>query len=54
MDHEDVLEQIELAAVEPGGLDRLMGAVLASEARWLGRRRLPMGLSLVAVGRKPA
>src|SRR5919106_4988025 len=24
MDHEDVLEQLELAAVEPGGLDRLM------------------------------
>ena len=24
MDHDDVIEQIELAAVEPGGLDRLM------------------------------
>src|SRR6187402_2384482 len=24
MDHEDVLEQLELAAVEPDGLDRLM------------------------------
>jgi hypothetical protein len=24
MDHQDVLEQLELAAVEPGGLDRLM------------------------------
>src|SRR5262245_23981925 len=24
MDHDDVLEQLELAAVEPGGLDRLV------------------------------
>lgn len=45
-------DQSELT-VPFGAFDRLLGAVLASEARWLGRRRLPVGLSLVAVGRKP-
>jgi SAM-dependent methyltransferase len=40
-------------AIEYGRLDRLLGAVLASEARWLGRRRLPFGLSLIALARKP-
>jgi hypothetical protein len=40
-------------AIEYGRLDRLLGAVLASEARWIGRRRLPLGLSLIALARKP-
>lgn len=30
MDHDDVLEQLELAAVEPGGLDRLMAGDTAA------------------------
>lgn len=30
MDHDDVLEQLELAAVEPGGLDRLMAGDTAT------------------------
>jgi hypothetical protein len=36
MDHEDVLEQIELAAVEPGGLDRLMAGDTAMAAAVVG------------------
>jgi hypothetical protein len=39
-------------AIAYGGFDRLLGAVLSSEARWVGRR-LPFGLSLVALARKP-
>ena len=36
MDHQDVLEQLELAAVEPGGLDRLMAGDTASAAAVAG------------------
>jgi anti-sigma-K factor RskA len=36
MDHEDVLEQLELAAVEPGGLDRLMAGDTAMAAAVVG------------------
>jgi hypothetical protein len=36
MDHEDVLEQMELAAVEPGGLDRLMAGDTAMAAAVVG------------------
>jgi len=36
MDHEDVLEQLELAAVEPGGLDRLMAGDTAMAAALVG------------------
>ena len=36
MDHEDVLEQLELAAVEPGGLDRLMAGDTAMAAAAVG------------------
>jgi hypothetical protein len=36
MDHEDVLEQLELAAVEPGGLDRLMAGDTATAAAVVG------------------
>lgn len=36
MDHEDVLEQLELAAVEPGGLDRLMAGDTAIAAAVVG------------------
>ena len=32
MDHDDVLEQLELAAVEPGGLERLMAGDTAMAA----------------------
>ena len=39
MDHEDVLEQLEVAAVEPGGLDRLMAGGLVVEAA-MGRAAL--------------
>jgi hypothetical protein len=40
-------------ALSYAGLDRLFGAMLASEARWIGRHRLPFGLSVVGLGRKP-
>ncbi len=36
MDHEDVLEQLELAAVEPGGLDRLMAGDTTAAAAIVG------------------
>lgn len=36
MDHEDVLEQLELAAVEAGGLDRLMAGDTAMAAAVVG------------------
>lgn len=36
MDHEDALEQLELAAVEPGGLDRLMAGDTAMAAAVVG------------------
>jgi Anti-sigma-K factor rskA len=36
MDHQDVLEQLELAAVEPGGLDRLMAGDTAMAAAVAG------------------
>jgi SAM-dependent methyltransferase len=36
-----------------GPFDKLFGAILASEARWVAKGRLPFGLSLVAVARKP-
>ncbi len=36
MDHEDVLELLELAAVEPGGLDRLMAGDTAAAAAVVG------------------
>ena len=36
MDHDDVLEQIELAAVEPDGLDRLMAGDTAMAAAVVG------------------
>jgi hypothetical protein len=36
MDHEDVLEQLQLAAVEPGGLDRLMAGDTAMAAAVVG------------------
>jgi hypothetical protein len=36
MDHEEVLEQLELAAVEPGGLDRLMAGDTAEAAAIAG------------------
>ena len=36
MDHDDVLEQLELAAVEPGGLDRLMAGDTAMAAAVVG------------------
>ena len=36
MDHQDVLEQLELAAVEPGGLDRLMAGDTAAAAAVAG------------------
>jgi hypothetical protein len=36
MDHEEVLEQLELAAVEPGGLDRLMAGDTAMAAAVVG------------------
>jgi SAM-dependent methyltransferase len=41
-------------AISYGRLDGLLGAVLSSEARWLGRRGLPFGLSLIALARKQA
>lgn len=34
--------------------NRLLGEILAAEARWLGRRDLPAGLSLYAIARKTA
>jgi SAM-dependent methyltransferase len=37
-----------------GGLGGLLPAVAALERRWLRRRDLPLGLSVVAIGRKPA
>jgi len=36
MDHDDVLEQIELAAVEPGGLERLMAGDTPAAAAVVG------------------
>jgi hypothetical protein len=36
MDHDDVLEQLELAAVEPGGLERLMAGDTAMAAAVVG------------------
>lgn len=36
MDHEDVLEQLELAAIEPGGLERLMAGDTAMAAAVVG------------------
>src|SRR4029079_1274634 len=36
MDHDDVLEQIELAAVEPGGLERLMAGATPAAAAVVG------------------
>ena len=36
MDHDDVLEQLELAAVEPGGLDRLVAGDTAAAAAVVG------------------
>ena len=36
MDHDDVLEQLELAAVEPGGLDRLIAGDTATAAAVVG------------------
>lgn len=36
MDHDEVLEQLELAAVEPGGLDRLMAGDTATAAAIAG------------------
>ncbi len=36
MDHEDALEQLEVAAVEPGGLDRLMAGDTAMAAAVVG------------------
>jgi Anti-sigma-K factor rskA len=36
MDHDEVLEQLELAAVEPGGLDRLMAGDTAMAAAVVG------------------
>src|SRR6186713_2721262 len=36
MDHDDVLEQIELAAIEPGGLERLMAGDTAMAAAVVG------------------
>jgi hypothetical protein len=36
MDHDDVLEQIELAAVEPGGLERLMAGDTPAAAAFVG------------------
>lgn len=36
MDHEDVLEQLELAALEPGGLERLMAGDTAMAAAVVG------------------
>lgn len=35
------------------GTNRLLTAVLGAEARWLGRWRLPFGVSIVASGRLP-
>jgi SAM-dependent methyltransferase len=37
----------------PGWLDRWLGRLLGLEARWLVRHRLPYGLTVVAVARKP-
>ena len=36
MDHEDVLEQLELAAIEAGGLERLMAGDTAMAAAVVG------------------
>jgi hypothetical protein len=58
MDHEDVLEQLDLAAVEPGGLDRLMAGDTAMAAAVVGHlagcepcaeelRRLSLGVPLL-------
>jgi hypothetical protein len=33
--------------------DRLLTPFLYSEARWLARRNLPFGLTVIAVGKKP-
>jgi len=40
-------------APNPAGLDGALGAVLGAEARWLRRRDLPYGLTVVALARKP-
>jgi hypothetical protein len=37
----------------PGAANRVLTSLLALEARWLRRRRLPAGVSIVASGRKP-
>ena len=50
MDHDDVLEQLELAAVEPGGLDRLDGRRYADGGC---RRRPPRGLRALRRGAAP-
>jgi SAM-dependent methyltransferase len=36
-----------------GPLNGLLAAILASEGRWIARRSLPFGLSLMTVARKP-
>ncbi|MEB3328037.1 MAG: class I SAM-dependent methyltransferase [Candidatus Sericytochromatia bacterium] len=38
----------------PPWLDRPLGAIFASEACWLRRLEFPVGVSLLALGRKPA
>ena len=42
--------------LEEGGWrgDRLLAALAARERRWLARRDLPVGLSVLALARKPA
>ena len=41
-------------AHNPGALNGALSALLGSEARWVARHRLPFGLSLVVVARKPS
>lgn len=41
-------------APNPAWLDALLVRPLAAEATWLRRGRLPLGLTVVAVGRKPS
>jgi SAM-dependent methyltransferase len=40
-------------APNPEWFDKTLGAVLGAEARWLRRRDLPFGLTVVALARKP-
>ena len=47
-------QKSDLDVVAPFGLDKLLYWTFACEAWWLPRHNLPIGVSLIALGRRPA